>query len=150
MSSYQAWVSALYRGPGAENGLFARSRANAGVRNERIPVLPGGISVRRPVVVGVKVMARGIKVAESISPAIIGSAGARKTPLINTSSRGLDNLRPRAIESSLVCVCVCVFICMYASVCTTLFDYYYFQEVAITSSIIFLPRCIYIVVAVQY
>jgi len=36
----------------------------------------------------------GVKVAESISPAIIGSAGARKTPLINTSSRVLDNLRP--------------------------------------------------------
>lgn len=36
----------------------------------------------------------GVKVAESISPAIIGSAGARKTPLINTSSRALDNLRP--------------------------------------------------------
>lgn len=39
-----------------------------------------------------------VKVAESISPAIIGSAGARKTPLINTSSRALDNLRPRAAE----------------------------------------------------
>lgn len=36
----------------------------------------------------------GVKVAESISPAIIGSAGARKTPLINTSSQALDNLRP--------------------------------------------------------
>jgi len=41
-----------------------------------------------------------VKVAESISPAVIGSAGARKTPLINTSSRPLDNLRPRAADRS--------------------------------------------------
>lgn len=40
-----------------------------------------------------------VKVAESISPAVIGSAGARKTPLINTSSRPLDNLRPRAADT---------------------------------------------------
>lgn len=46
----------------------------------------------------------GVKVAESISPAIIGSAGTRKTPLINTSSRALDNLRPRSR-----CTCATLF-----------------------------------------
>jgi len=86
-------------------------------RNERISVQPGDVEVGGW---------GGVKVAESISPAIIGSAGVRKTPLINTSSRALDNLRPRAADRSRPRACIC---CLFGVIVSAL---YFSQSPVIT------------------
>lgn len=83
----------MQRDGGVEYGEDVRDRE----LTKRISVLPVGRS-RGEWETGDGWGCVRVKVAESISPAIIGSAGVRKTPLINTSSLALDNLRPRAAE----------------------------------------------------
>lgn len=96
LSSGREGLGGRYRAAGGRRGVWAiggvseRGCSRASWRNERgFPRRRGGVGE------GWGGGSSGVKVAESISLAIIGSAGTRKTPLIITSSRALDNLRPR-------------------------------------------------------